>query len=64
MKVVEERVRQALSLGYYQALRVAERHLVRDAGGALAPQHTESLLARDHVNTPHAARKRSASEKL
>jgi hypothetical protein len=28
---------------------VAERHLARGEGGALAPQHTESVLARDHV---------------
>jgi hypothetical protein len=28
---------------------VAEGHLVRDAGGALAPQHTESILANDNM---------------
>jgi hypothetical protein len=47
MRVVEQRARQALSLGYYQALE-----WLKDISyGALAPQRTESVLARDHVNT-------------
>jgi hypothetical protein len=36
---------------------VAEGHLARGAGGALTPQHPESLLARDNVTPkPRAQR--------
>jgi len=59
LKIVEERVRQALSLGVLPGFRVVKGRLARFKGGALPNEHAESVLAGGNVNlqnTQHAQR--------